>query len=114
MTTTVGHEARKHTALMMAVYTLLLAIGAALPLAASYQPGLRADAPDGEIECGGYSRAVQADESEEEQAGERPRRRTVQAEAPSSLGSAPAPRCGSAAPVVVETVPRPPPAPEHG
>jgi hypothetical protein len=74
---------RRRSALLMALYTFLLALGAAMPLAASFHPGLMAQAPEGGIECGGYARRVSADPSDEDQSAERPRasRVTVCAEA---------------------------------
>lgn len=113
MTKTVGHQARKHTALLMAVYTFLLALGAALPLAASYQPGLEAEEAEGEIHCGGYARSVQADEAEDEEAGERPPARRPAVRATASVDSDVPPAattCGETpAPNPRPTQPGPPP-----
>lgn len=75
MTTTT--TSRKRTALLMGFYTFLLALGAAMPLAASYQPGMQADEAEGEIQCGGQARVVDAETPDEDEAGERPRRRAL-------------------------------------
>lgn len=54
MSKKVRRETRERTALWMAVYTLLLALGAAMPLAASYQPALHAADADGPVEVSRY------------------------------------------------------------
>lgn len=45
---------RRQSALLMAFYTFLLALGAALPLAASYSPGLQSRHTDAHLRVGGY------------------------------------------------------------
>lgn len=70
--TTTGPE-RRRSALLMALYTFLLALGAAMPLAASFHPGLTARGPEGGVECGGYARRVSVEQGDEDQAAQRPR-----------------------------------------
>ena len=57
---------RRSAALTMAVYTFLLALGAALPLAASYSEGIKNRHVETQIRGGAYQRRVQlsADASE--------------------------------------------------
>ena len=68
-------------ALMMALYTFLLALGAAMPLIASYQPGLT-DRVDSHVRCGGYRESAGAEVQDEERAEQRPRRRVSVTGAP--------------------------------
>lgn len=79
----------KHSALLMALYTFLLALGAAMPLAASFQPGLAAHGPEGAIRCGGHSRPVTVEASDEDEAGERPRTHPITCADATELGLAP-------------------------
>ena len=84
-------------ALTMALYTFLLALGAAMPLVASYQPGLTQRADAGHVRCGGYrGEGCDVEAGDEDQAELRPRRR-VSASVPvaRTAPSAPAPVLGS-------------------
>lgn len=74
MTKTHGSQApTRGGILLMALYTFLLALGAAVPMAVSFQEGMAADG-EGEIECGGYRAETVIDESDEDRAAERPPR----------------------------------------
>jgi len=61
-------SARRQSALLMAFYTFLLALGAALPLAASYSPGLQSRHSDAHLRVGGYQERaeVAVDEAAEQ------------------------------------------------
>lgn len=52
----------RHSALLMAVYTFLLVLGAAMPIAASYANTASPEAADGRIQSGGYQRRGESTE----------------------------------------------------
>ena len=61
MTTQTNNKtSRRRTALLMALYTFLLALGAALPLAASYSEGIKGQSVESHIRGGAYQRRVEA------------------------------------------------------
>lgn len=64
----------RRQALTMALYTFLLALGAAMPVLASFQPGL-SEASPGRVRCGGYRAPAGVERGDEEPAQQPPRRR---------------------------------------
>ncbi|MCA9606345.1 MAG: hypothetical protein KC619_12150 [Myxococcales bacterium] len=66
--TTTTTTSRCRMALYMAVYTLLLAIGAALPLAASYSDAIQGRTSEGHIQGGAFQRREATDATTEDQA----------------------------------------------
>lgn len=68
----------RHSALLMAVYTFLLVLGAALPIAASYAHGASGQTAQGRIHTGGYQRRVESTDeaTDEAQSEARPLRRS--------------------------------------
>lgn len=66
--TTKTTTTRCRMALYMAVYTLLLALGAALPLAASYSDAIQARTTEGHIQGGAHQRRETTDVTTEDQA----------------------------------------------
>ncbi len=59
---------RCRMALLMAVYTFLLALGAALPVAASYGRAIQGRASQGHIQGGAHQRRESTDATSEDQA----------------------------------------------
>lgn len=77
---------RCRMALLMAVYTFLLALGAALPVAASYGRAIQGRASQGHIQGGAHQRRESTDATSEDQAQpEAPRARRAALASPPSL-----------------------------